>query len=78
MDLIHKDAAYLHCNARICSAHFEEEMFASGSKGKKNLKMTAVSTLFNVPNPPARIGVKRRLIERKGTSDVTNTTSEYF
>ena len=63
---------------RICSTHLKEEMFASWSKAKATLKMTAIPTLFNVPNPPARIGVKRRLVERKGMPEVTNTTSKYF
>ena len=75
-DLIQKDAEYLYRNVRICSAHFEDEMFVTESK--KTLKITAIPTLSNIPNPPSRIGVKCRLVRRKEAPDLTCTTSECF
>lgn len=57
-----KDAEYLYNNIRICSAHFEDEMF---KPSKKKLIAEAVPTLFDVPNPPPRIGTKRRLLVRE-------------
>lgn len=75
-DLIQKDAEYLYRNVRICSAHFEDEMFVHVTESKKTLKITAIPTLFNIPNPPARIGVKRRLVQSKEAPDLTCTTSE--
>lgn len=65
-----KEVGYLYRNIKVCSAHFETEMFATSSK--KNLKNTAVPTLFNIPNPPARIGVKRRHLLRDGATDGTS------
>ena len=38
-------------------------MFAT--EAKKHLKCKAVPTLFEIPNPPPRIGTKRKLLERK-------------
>lgn len=64
-DLIRKDAGYLYRNIRICSAHFEDEMFTTASK--KCLKTTAVPTLFELSNAPPTVGVKRRLLQREET-----------
>lgn len=70
-----KDAGYLYRNIRICSAHFEDEMF---TKSQKNpLIPGAFPTLFDVPNPPPRIGVKRKLLEREDTEYTTSKHTLY-
>lgn len=59
-DFIKRDPGSL-CNLKICGDHFEKEMFAS----KKRLKSEAFPTLFNIPNPPPKVGAKRRLLVRE-------------
>ncbi len=66
IDFLKRDADDLNKNARLCSDHFEEEMFADNTK--KSLTTVAIPTLFDVPNPPPKIGTKRRLIFRQDTS----------
>ena len=62
-DLDKKDAEYLYKNLRICAEHFEDIML---SKDLKNhLNPEAKPILFNIPNPPATVGMKRRAIEKK-------------
>ena len=56
-----KSAAYLHENVRICSDHFEASQRHPGSS---RLKRTAIPTIFDVPNPPKRMDMKRPLTER--------------
>ena len=46
----------------VLCTHFEECMFSNTSKSK--LQRDAKPTSFNIPNPPARVGSKRKLIER--------------
>ena len=65
-DLLKKDVEYLYKNCRICAEHFEDMMFSNPLKNRLNPQ--AKPTLFNIPNPPARIGVKRRAIEKSATS----------
>jgi len=65
-DLLKKDAGYLYKNCRICTKHFEDVMFSNPQKNRLNPQ--AKPTLFNIPNPPAKIGVKRRAIEKSATS----------
>ena len=48
-------------------------MFANTSKTRLN--NSAVPTIFDVPNPPPRIGVKRRLIFRQETPQSGNLNS---
>ena len=68
LDLMKKDAKYLNGNIRICSDHFEPEMFEKSSK--KTLTRNATPTLFNIPNPPPRVGQKRRLLHREETKTI--------
>ena len=58
LDLMRKDAAwgYLYRNIRLCSEHFENEMFTNNSK--KALTTDAAPTLFQIPNPLLQIGQK--------------------
>lgn len=42
----------------MCQHHFEESQFTDAAK-KKRLITTAVPTLFNIPNPPHTLAVKR-------------------
>ena len=37
-------------------------MFSNESKSR--LRRDAKPTLFNIPNPPARVGFKRKMVER--------------
>ena len=57
------DAKYLYKNLRICAEHFEDIMFSNHLKNRLNPQ--AKPTLFNIPNPPATVGIKRRAIEKK-------------
>ena len=59
-DLIKRHSNSL-CNLKLCGDHFEEEMFLN----KKRLKSEAYPTLFNIPNPPSRLGTNRRLLVRE-------------
>lgn len=65
-DLLKKDAEYLYKNCRICAEHFEDMMFSNPLRNRLNPQ--AKPTLFNIPNPPAKIGVKRRATEKSVTS----------
>jgi hypothetical protein len=65
-DFAKKDAEYLYKNVRICAQHFEDIMFSNDLKNRLNPE--AKPTLFNIPNPPPTVGVKRRAIERKTVS----------
>ncbi|XP_014680454.1 PREDICTED: THAP domain-containing protein 2-like, partial [Priapulus caudatus] len=52
-------------HARLCDAHFEECQFETGRKdGWKKLKLTAIPTLFDVPNPPKKFATQRRVLTR--------------
>ena len=62
-DLLKKPAKYLYQNCKLCSEHFEECMFSNVAKTR--LKRDAKPTLFNIPNAPAKIGLKRKLINRE-------------
>lgn len=61
-DLLKNSPKCLHQNCKLCSIHFEECMFSNESKSR--LTRDAKPTLFNIPNPPARVTSKRKLIER--------------
>ncbi|CAB4010470.1 Transposable element P transposase [Paramuricea clavata] len=47
---------------RLCANHFEDVMFLNFQKNR--LKPDAKPTLFDIPNPPAKIGPKRRKLQR--------------
>lgn len=61
-DLLNKNTKYLYNNCRLCANHFEDGMFLNFKKNR--LKPDAKPTLFDVPNPPAKIGTKRRKLQR--------------
>lgn len=60
-------------NYELCSNHFEESQFTNKEK-KNRLIQTAVPTLFDVPNPPAKVTLSRPIKTR--TSKCTPTKSE--
>ena len=63
LDLMKKNAKYLNGNIRICSDHFEPEMFANSSR--TTLTSNATPTLLNISNPPPQVDQKRRLLHRE-------------
>ena len=63
-DLLNKDIAKLYRNYNLCSDHFEESQFMNAQE-KKRLIWNAVPAIFNVPNPPSSVTLKRRLPDRK-------------
>ena len=48
---------------KVCQDHFEDSQFKN-SDTKKTLVSNAVPTLCNVPNPPAKLALKRKLPQR--------------
>lgn len=44
----------------LCSQHFEESQFMNAQQ-KNRLIWNAVPTLFDVPNPPSKMTIKRKL-----------------
>lgn len=66
-DLLNKQADYLYNNCKLCQDHFEDCMFSNSKESKRRrLKLTAVPTTFNVPNPPALVTPKRKLPTKRG------------
>ena len=61
-DLLNKAPEYLYKNCRLCTDHFQDCMFSNNLKNRLNHE--AKPTLFNIPNPPAQVGQKRRLIKK--------------
>jgi len=59
-DLDGKSSTELNKNFRLCSNHFEETMYYATNIGGKRLILAAVPTIFDVPNPPARVALKRK------------------
>lgn len=57
-----KDTMYLYNNIKICALHFEDSQFMNTEK--KRLVWNAVPTLFDVPNKPPTITLKRKLPNR--------------
>ena len=73
-DLMDKSPEYLSKNITLCIDHFEA---ASYNPGSNRLKLTAVPTLFNVPNPPKMKEMKRRALIKCGPSaKITKTATE--
>ncbi|XP_069687973.1 THAP domain-containing protein 2-like [Periplaneta americana] len=58
-DLMNKDEVYLYNNIKFCALHFEKTQFMNENKNK--LIWNAVPTLFDVPNKPALLSVKREI-----------------
>ena len=59
-DLLNKSPKYLHNNCRICSMHFEPSQILCTGR----LVWNAVPTIFNIPNPPKKVTLKRKLPSR--------------
>jgi THAP domain len=57
-DLDGKSSNELNKKFRLCSNHFEETMYYATNIGGKRLILAAVPTIFDVPNPPARVAMK--------------------
>lgn len=62
-DLLHRTAAYLSHNCRLCSDHFELSQF-NNKQTKNRLVWDAVPTLFDIHNPPKQLYSQRRKLER--------------
>ena len=75
-DLQRKSSAYLYKNCRICAIHFEDCMFTSPLKNRLNPE--AKPTVFEIPNPPPRIGCKRRITQRTINEDVRKGKKVFF
>ena len=73
-DLLKKKSKYLHQNSKLCSEHFEECMFSN--EAKTRLKRDAKPTLFNIPNAPAKVGLKRRRINREPETQFQGNSNE--
>ena len=70
-DLINKTSEYLYKNCKLCAQHFEDAMFTNHLKYRLNAQ--AKPTIFNIPNPPQRVGQKRRTLQRSTSPVVTGT-----
>lgn len=49
---------------KVCATHFEVSQFTVPSE-RKRLNWNGVPTIFDVPNPPKRLSMKRPLRERQ-------------
>ncbi|XP_076469856.1 uncharacterized protein LOC143300182 isoform X2 [Babylonia areolata] len=63
-DLLRKTADHVKRNCFLCSDHFEDRQFKNAEKKELGLNWKAVPTLFNVPNCPQQVTLKRRLPSR--------------
>ena len=66
------------CHFQLCSNHFEDSQFMNKNT-KTKLIWNAVPTLFDVPNPPAKITpswplIKRSVVNKKPSSDLEPRT----
>lgn len=59
-DLDGRSSIELNESFRLCSNHFEETMYYPTNVGGKRLILSAIPTIFDVPNPPAQVAVKRK------------------
>lgn len=59
-DLKGKSPSYCYGNLLLCETHFEASMFYN-SLSKSSLLRNAIPTLFDVPNPPPKLSLKRKL-----------------
>ena len=64
-DLDSYTCEHLYKNYIVCENHFEESQFMNPNVKKKKLIHTAVPTLFDVPNPPPKVTLKRSLPHRE-------------
>ena len=73
-DIIHTPLHKL-CHFQLCSNHFEDSQFMNKNT-KSKLIWNAVPTLFDVPNPPARITPSQPLIKRSTVNKRTRVKLE--
>ena len=64
------DVEKLHKNHHLCSEHFEDSQFMNAAN-KNKLIHNAVPTIFNVPNPPKQVTLKRKIPEYHPRQDNT-------
>ena len=76
-DLVGVSPEYLNANVKICSKHFESSQFKPDFKPRL-LKRDAVPTLFDVPNPPAPVTIRRALTTRQMKPAVSTHGKTYF
>ena len=74
-DLDHLSAEQLYKNYRICAKHFEDSQFMNPNKNK--LVWNAVPTLFDVPNPPAKITPPRSIARKRQCQEVLLTSKRH-
>ena len=67
-DLDNFPSMYMYQNYRLCGEHFEKSQFKVGVR-RSMLLPHAIPTLFNVPNPPKQLAIKRKLVERQPLCD---------
>lgn len=75
-DLLRKDIIYLHTNVRLCSNHFELTQFMN--EKRNSLVWNAIPTIFDIPNPPKSLSIKRKLPERISNSKKCKASSEKY
>lgn len=56
-----KSAEYLHTTAVLCETHFDDDQWMNKDQKSFGLIPKAVPTLFDVPFPPLRMTVKKKL-----------------
>ena len=68
-DLLEMTTKQLY-NYRICADHFEDGVFMNVAQ-KNSLMPHAIPTLFDVPNPPPKVTIKRKLPTRHPSAEPT-------
>ena len=69
-ELLHKTTEQLHAGYQLCSRHFEDSQFMSVRQTNR-LVHDAVPTLFNIPNHPKKVTLRRKLPSRIDCETVT-------
>ena len=59
-ELLPKTSEQLYKNYKLCAKHFEDSQFMNADQ-KKSLVHNAVPTLFDIPNPPPKVTIQRKL-----------------
>ena len=75
-DLMNKSAEYLYNNCKLCAEHFEDCMFTNHERNRLNTQ--AKPTLFKIPNPPPKVGQKRRAINKNEAQAVISGMIQYL
>ena len=58
--LVPKTSEQLYKNYKLCSKEFEDSQFMNADQ-KKSLVHKAVPTIFDIPNPPPKVTIQRKL-----------------